>query len=1323
MTPRLKKTIIFTSVCFIAFGIAIAILLSILDDDDYRWMAQKIIHRWTGYDVAIEGQFIFDISLAPSLSASDIQFKSITDGAKPPPIESIGHVDLQIGLLPALRGAIVFKHLAVNHVAIKWDVGGAPDRSFSGFINKWSDIEFYALESLSLKNISLEMTNKVLDAPVRTVLSRLEIDGVEDTDLLLVNGDGLVNGEGFGVKGRLGPTEGFSTRKGVFPIDIDISAAKMNLNISGGVDNTILGKGLNLRLAVVGDDISRILRLSRVDIPLAGRLNLDAIVKGDVAAPEISDLKMAVSDGSRFKFTAKGAIANLATGHGTDIALFMDSLNPEFNRILLPRHFSDFVRLAGTGRLRKSEDGFMIKNLNAVSSDPNGVAVSGVGWLQFRGFEEALELKAIDLNLQLSADSAGHVKSILFSYLPDQGAVNARARLKGPTQHLAIEDLVFNVGRSDQFQLQWQGRIGRLPFKEDKPMSGIDLTLQIDARESKLISSMFGLDLPELGITDGSARFMGSQNDFQVQHIAVHAQNSQGMKTEINGQQTYTAQDNGALLCEMAFDILIEAPRIGAAGALFGEKIFPGFGPVRAAACLSGTNRKLSLEDIRISAGKPGDLSSVWEGRIGHIPTAKDQRAADVEIFQIARGKNIAKLSSFIDFPFPDLGPFEVTFQVYDHQGIYGLKDVDIKIGSKKSLFITAGGEVDSLVRGTEPDLKGIRLRALLHAPHTGGVFKIFDTRVPDLGELAGRFSLVGDANALSIAGLKLKTRSSTGLNVSATGKIDRIGIGKALSFNRFDIKAIANAPDVRLLPGLTDLKLPDLGPMVAEARIKDRDNSLEFAALSVRTGPEKRPIVLVDGKAYQDKEQHQIGIGINFTGESAPWVEKYFGRFLPEIQRINGKFEVTSDAGSFKFKHIQLSTPDPQRFYLKADGEATKQNGSWHFNGRFSTEALDPSVVEAILNSSRALAEPMSFTGRLKGRPEKLSIDGDMLIGRSSVNTKVDVVPGSPRPKIAAEVICPRLYLEDFGILAPESVKKTPEKEPAVHRASDHMFGRAPIHFEWLKEIDLDLTLKADHVIGRKRSLDRCDVHLSIADGRLELGPAKLTYANGYVSVDADIDAGETPPQVTLNIVTEDLDAEILNLYFRHPWVSEGLLNLAADLESSGNSPHALADNLSGEIGIAMENGKVLRIVDMIGADAIDLVTLLPRITKYRDLNCMALQVELKEGVGTSQTFILDTPDARARAKASVDLGAETLDIVIQPGKKGIVVGGSSPMRIYGSLTNPKVKKIPLIEAARLIGEILMPYYFLPARALGFIWSLIKEDSQGPSPCMQMEP
>jgi hypothetical protein len=180
-----------------------------------------------------------------------------------------------------------------------------------------------------------------------------------------------------------------------------------------------------------------------------------------------------------------------------------------------------------------------------------------------------------------------------------------------------------------------------------------------------------------------------------------------------------------------------------------------------------------------------------------------------------------------------------------------------------------------------------------------------------------------------------------------------------------------------------------------------------------------------------------------------------------------------------------------------------------------------------------------------------------------------------------------------------------------------------------------------------------------------------------------------------------------------------EGQLSLAADLKSRGRSSREMAANLSGEFGAAIEHGRVQRGVEMIASDALDLLLTAPAKNSFTDLNCMASRLDFAKGAGTIQIFYLDTPGLRARAYGSINLASEKVDIVIKPESKRRLFGRSSPVRIKGQLNDPSVSKIPTNEAAILAAQLAVPIIALPVRALGLLWSLIRDDKDENSPCL----
>jgi hypothetical protein len=140
---------------------------------------------------------------------------------------------------------------------------------------------------------------------------------------------------------------------------------------------------------------------------------------------------------------------------------------------------------------------------------------------------------------------------------------------------------------------------------------------------------------------------------------------------------------------------------------------------------------------------------------------------------------------------------------------------------------------------------------------------------------------------------------------------------------------------------------------------------------------------------------------------------------------------------------------------------------------------------------------------------------------------------------------------------------------------------------------------------------------------------------------------------------------------------------------------------------------------VEMIASDALDLLITAPAKNTFTDLNCLAGRLNFDNGDGTIQILYLDTPGVRARAFGSINLSSETVDVVIKPESKRRLFGSSSSVQIKGPLSDPGVSKIPAKEAAILAAQLAVPIIALPARALGLVWSLIRNDKDEYSPCL----
>ena len=281
-----------------------------------------------------------------------------------------------------------------------------------------------------------------------------------------------------------------------------------------------------------------------------------------------------------------------------------------------------------------------------------------------------------------------------------------------------------------------------------------------------------------------------------------------------------------------------------------------------------------------------------------------------------------------------------------------------------------------------------------------------------------------------------------------------------------------------------------------------------------------------------------------------------------------------------------------------------------------------------------------------------------------------------------------------------PEEIPIPANKKPPPAEA---LFDDTPLSLDALKNVDLVFSLDAVNVVGQDVRIENLDLDITIENGRLHVYPASIVYAAGFTEIDFTLDASGPTPAFDLKITGEDIDVENLLARAHEPIILSGELSLVADLHSVGRSKRELASNLAGEFSLAIENGRIRRIVDFLSTDALNMVFATADRRRVRDLNCLVGKIHFQDGVGDIDILFMDTPRIRARAAGNVNLASERIDIVINPEQKQrLFRRRTAAVRIRGPLTQPSFRAMSLEEAARLYGTILMPYVFLPRNGAG---------------------
>ncbi|MBC7610587.1 MAG: AsmA family protein [Polaromonas sp.] len=237
------------------------------------------------------------------------------------------------------------------------------------------------------------------------------------------------------------------------------------------------------------------------------------------------------------------------------------------------------------------------------------------------------------------------------------------------------------------------------------------------------------------------------------------------------------------------------------------------------------------------------------------------------------------------------------------------------------------------------------------------------------------------------------------------------------------------------------------------------------------------------------------------------------------------------------------------------------------------------------------------------------------------------------------------------------------------------------------LKAMNADVTYSAADIRHVEQlPLDRGNVHVKLTNGLLQLDPISLGVAGGSLAGKITIDANVAPAAFDTRL---DVRAVQLNKLF--PTIqttksSFGKISGQFDLKGRGNSAAQMLGSASGDVAVLMGKGELSNILlEFIGLDGGEVIKFLLRGDRNVQLRCAAAAFNVKQGLMTSKTIMLDTSDTVINGSGQISLANETLDINLNPlPKDRSILSLRSPLKISGTFSAPSVGPDKLALAGR---------------------------------------
>lgn len=490
-----------------------------------------------------------------------------------------------------------------------------------------------------------------------------------------------------------------------------------------------------------------------------------------------------------------------------------------------------------------------------------------------------------------------------------------------------------------------------------------------------------------------------------------------------------------------------------------------------------------------------------------------------------------------------------------------------------------------------------------------------------------------------------------------------------------------------------------------------------QLALVGELSGGSKPAVLLSSGQIdlQLGEEQHLVqalagGIRVaEVSGADGVQFEKFAGSYRAPgwEQPVNFAADLTAAAPDDAF-HLD-GTLQLGRSTVDLKTLSTKVAQSWHGTLSLNSEGLPPAISVAPYADQDLF--PLSIESELKASATSLAATGLKVDSpTNALGGTLNLTFGGPM-QAAAKLQAARLYLplvsseaESEEDATPTGDAKSTEQPEELQDAaaagkdttpaSDEVFAKDPLDWDWLQELKLALELDAKELKLQDAVFTDFAVQLASDDGQLVLKPFSASIGNGGFSGAVELGFVESSTdKVASKVSLQVNDVELESFGFvPQEELQGGALEVDVELTTTGRSAHDLAAGLNGDLMIIVDEAVLMNdFIELAGSDLV--METLNKLNPFRkddpttELKCGLVHFSAEQGVLSSRKqLVMETSKMEIVGDGKVDLDKEQLSITFSPiAKSGIGLNVGSLvkfLKLGGRLNNPK----PTADAGGLL-------------------------------------
>ena len=342
--------------------------------------------------------------------------------------------------------------------------------------------------------------------------------------------------------------------------------------------------------------------------------------------------------------------------------------------------------------------------------------------------------------------------------------------------------------------------------------------------------------------------------------------------------------------------------------------------------------------------------------------------------------------------------------------------------------------------------------------------------------------------------------------------------------------------------------------------------------------------------------------------------------------------------------------------------------------------------------------------------------------VGDSDIAGHLEFQSGKPRPKLSGKVVSKQLKLSDLGpSIGADSNASKEARGVAPVQPTGKVLPVETFRTERWTAIDADVQFSADRILREKQlPIHQLDTHIVMKDGVLSLAPLNFDMAGGNLSSTIKLDGsgreGKNAIRATAKVAARHIRIKELFPTIEKMQATVGEINGDASLSATGNSVASLLAASNGELKTLVSQGSVSKLLlEEMGLNVGNIVLTKLFGDKQIQLNCMATDFAVTNGLMQTRVFVVDTDEAVITVNGSVNLANEQLDLTLKPDTKALrIFSLRAPLYLRGSFSKPDVSIDKGVLALKAGGAIALGLA-APAAAL---LPLINAGPGKDSPC-----